>query len=343
MPWVAGTLKTNAGPVPRVYAKLTAADRVGGWRVRWCIGRRRYRVPPGLYAVNNPNPDSIVCVTANYKLSFDRLRSSLKGLDAWILVLDTKGINVWCAAGKKTFGTDELVRRLADMQLARVVTHGALLLPQLGATGVAANEVHRQSGFRVVYGPVRAEDIPAFLEAGGKASREMRRVRFGFRDRLVLVPAELVPAARYVFPAALLVTAAAGLGPGGYAVADAARVGLWGAAALVAGWIAGACLGPVLLPYLPGRSFSVKGGAAGLAVTALLLALPPVRALPPPALAAVCLAVPAVASFLTMNFTGSSTYTSPSGVRREMKRYVPVQFACALAATGLWTWGTVFV
>lgn len=67
-----------------------------------------YTIDPGLYALGNPDESSPVLVTANYKLTFDRLRQSLPKLDAWVLVLDTKGINVWCAAGKGTFGTGEV-------------------------------------------------------------------------------------------------------------------------------------------------------------------------------------------------------------------------------------------
>lgn len=39
-----------------------------------------------------------------------------------------------------------------------------------------------------------------------------------------------------------------------------------------------------------------------------------------------------IASFMMMNFTGSSTYTSPSGVKKEMKMAIPFQIA--LAAIG---------
>jgi len=126
----------------------------------------RYTVDPGLYAVGNPDAQSPVLVTANYKMSFDRLRAELSGIDAWILVLNTDGINVWCAAGKRTFGTEELVRRIESSGLARVVAHRKLIVPQLGGPGVAAHQVKELSGFRVVYGPIRAEDLPAFLESG---------------------------------------------------------------------------------------------------------------------------------------------------------------------------------
>ena len=53
-------------------------------------------------------------------MSFDALRSCLGGLDAWILVLDTEGINVWCSAGKGSFGTAELVSRMAKVKLASI-------------------------------------------------------------------------------------------------------------------------------------------------------------------------------------------------------------------------------
>ena len=92
-----------------------------------------YRVEPGLYAVGQPDPQSPVLVSANYKLSFDRLRCRLAGLSVWILVIDTNGINVWCAAGKGTFGADEIVRCVESSRLSEVVAHRTLIVPQLGA------------------------------------------------------------------------------------------------------------------------------------------------------------------------------------------------------------------
>ena len=85
-----------------------------------------------------------------------RSASALAGVDAWILVLDTKGINVWCAAGKGTFGTGELVHRIGSVGLAGIVSHRKIIVPQLGAPGVSWPEVLRRSGFTVEYGPVRA-------------------------------------------------------------------------------------------------------------------------------------------------------------------------------------------
>lgn len=119
--------ETNAPEA--VSTTLTFKDRLGGWKVRWGIGRMTYKVNPGLYAVGQPDATSPVLVSANYKLTFDALRKELVGLDCWLLILDTKAVNVWCAAGKGTFGTSELVERIQKTGLGTVVTHRKLILP----------------------------------------------------------------------------------------------------------------------------------------------------------------------------------------------------------------------
>lgn len=341
-PWVDGRVRTPVGEVPRVATVLRAADRAGAWKARWGIGRMSYRVGPGLYAVGDPTPRSPVLVTANYKMSFDGLRSRLRGRDAWIMVLDTRGINVWCAAGKGTFGTDELVHRAAAVRLAEVVDHRTLILPQLGAPGVSAHQVRRRSGFRVAYGPVRAEDVPAFLDAGMKATPEMRRVTFPFADRVALTPVELVTSARYALLAAACLFLLSGLGPGVYSAHRAAAVGLRQAALLLGAWLAAVVLTPALLPWLPGRAFSVKGVWIGLGLLAAVgghvWAGGQVFANWADAAAWVP-AIPAVTSFTAMNFTGATPFTSLSGVRKEMRVAVPLQAGCAALGMALWLLG----
>ncbi len=318
---------------------------MSAWKVRWGIGRTRYTVEPGLYAVDSPTPESPVLVSANYKLSFDRLRSQLEGLNAWILVLDTRGINVWCAAGKGTFGTDEIIRRVEAAALSEVVSHRCLVVPQLGAPGVSAHEVTRGSRFRVVYGPVRAQDIPAFLSAGMKATPQMRRVHFPLRDRVVLIPMELVMGAKYALFVAACFLLLGGLGPGIYSFQRTTTVGLWSAALFLATFLTGVVLTPTLLPWLPARAFSAKGAWVGLAVVSAVGAH--VWAYPGLfdnwlSTVAWVLIIPAVTSFVGMNFTGASTYTSLSGVRREMRVAVPVQAACATIGAGMWLAGRFF-
>jgi acetyl-CoA decarbonylase/synthase complex subunit gamma len=335
-------VSTPAGLVPRVGTALNWTDRLGHWKARWGIGRMRYRVEPGLYAVGNPTPNSPVLASANYQMSFDRLRSQLEGLDAWVLVLDTEGINVWCAAGKGTFGTDELVRRINATDLPEIVSHNLVIVPQLGAPGVAAHEVRKRSGFKVVYGPIRASDIRAFLEAGMKATPEMRRVEFPLRDRLAVTPVELVMASKYVLLIAAGFWALAGLGPDGYSWARVLASGTRSALLFLSAFVAGTVLTPALLPWLPGRALALKGAWVGLAVLVGLCLGVAAGLVPFPGwltAAAWCLLIPAATSFLAMNFTGATTYTSLSGVRREMRFAVPIQTAAALAGAACWLIG----
>ena len=301
---------------------ITLANRWDHFLARWGIRRHEHRVEPGLYAIGNPTEHSPVFVTANYTLSFDALRSALAGIDGYILVLETVGINVWCAAGKGTFCTHELVRRIELTGLGRIVSHRVLILPQLGAPGVAAHEVKSRSGFKVEYGPVRADDLPEYLETR-TAAPDMRRVRFALSDRVVLIPVELV----HVILPMLVVTAIL------YLVGGV----LWSAGA-VAATLAGVVLFPVVLPWLPTRDFSTKGFILG-GVVALPFAIARIsgsldvawwvlagRTLP------FLLALPPVTAFLALNFTGSTTFTSRSGVRREIFTYVPIMAAMFASA-----------
>ena len=322
--YVTGWLDTAAGVVPIVSAELTSADRRGALKARCGIGRMRYMVEPGLYALGNPGVDSHVFVTANYKLTFDYLRRELPGLDAYILVVDTGGINVWCAAGKGTFGTAEVVDRVRETRLEEIVNHRRLILPQLSATGVAAHEVRKLSGFEVVYGPVRAADIVPYLNADMVASPEMRRVRFDMVERLALAPNDVVQWFRYLLPALLIFLGLSGIDRSGYSVDSLVSLGPRAMANLVIAYLGANVLGPMLLPWLPGRAFALKGFALGF----LLFLVSYIAGLGGANLieqAGWALIMSAVTSFILMNFTGSSTYTSLSGVRREMVYAVPFQ------------------
>ena len=292
---------------------ITFAERRDHFLARWGVNRMGHRVEPGLYAVGNPTRDSQVFVTANYTLSFDALRAALSGVDAYILVLDTQGINVWCAAGKGTFGTDELAHRIEAAGLRELVNHRVVILPQLGAPGVAAHEVKKRTSFKVEYGPVRAADLPEYLKQH-EATPEMRRVRFTLRDRLAVIPVEIV----------------GGMLPMLIAAAVAYFLGGWESSlAVVAAILAGVVLFPVLLPWLPTHDFSAKGFLLGVLV-ALPFVLLSLQAnanavwwLRAGKAIAPLLIWPPVTAFLALNFTGSTTFTSRSGVRREIFNYLP--------------------
>jgi acetyl-CoA decarbonylase/synthase complex subunit gamma len=337
--FVSGTVSTPVGTIPRISSMLTRQDQWGTIKARLGAGRMNYAIDPGLYALGKPDEHSPVLVTANYKMSFDYLRQSLPNQNAWILVLDTRGINVWCAAGKGTFGTQELIWRIETSRLKNIVRHRNLILPQLGAPGVSAHLVRQASGFRVHYGPVRAKDLPAYLDSGFKASREMRIMTFPLKDRAVLIPIELLAAARPYFIAAFLFMLLSGvLGPSGF-LKNILHDGMFVAGALLLAVAAGTILVPLFLPYLPGRAFSVKGLFIGLVIAVGLIYMrgmnlqiwaERVQAL------ALVLIIPAVSAYLGMNFTGCSTYTSLSGVKKEMRFALPLEITAGILGIAAW-------
>ncbi|MBC2742373.1 MAG: hypothetical protein HGJ93_04795 [Desulfosarcina sp.] len=328
-------MDTPAGPVPRVRTHLIRADRLGTVFARVGIGRDSYRIAPGLHSVGAPDSESPVMVTANYKLSFDALRCSLSGISAWILVVDTQGINVWCAAGKGTFSTQEVVGRVKATGIEKIVTHRRLILPQLSATGVVARQVKTMCGFEVVWGPVHARHLKAFLDGGMKATPAMRKVTFSFRERVELIPVELNHMGKptlYLLPALFLLS---GLGQGFFSVSAAVSRGVSALLAYLLAVATGAVIAPALLPWLPGRAFALKGAGLGAAAGALLSALFAGQ-LARSEMLALTLFIMAVSSYLAMNFTGSTPFTSPTGVEKEMRKAIPAQAAGALTAVILW-------
>jgi acetyl-CoA decarbonylase/synthase complex subunit gamma len=322
------TIKPIVFNIPVVETALSWSDYLGAVKVRWGIGRDHYRVAPGLYKTGHPGRESDVFVSANYKLSFDVLRKNLNSMDAWILVIDTKGVNVWCAAGKGTFATDNLVKSIKDASLDLVVKHRRIIVPQLGAPGIAAHLVKELTGFRVLYGPVRAKDIRAFVEAGYKAGPEMRKVRFNLFDRAKLIPVDLMYRKYYLSGAALLLFFFAGLDRSGFLFSKMTADGAYPLINLVSGYLAGVVLGPLFLPLVPFRAFAIKGAVWGLIITLAVNCFIKAPVMETFAMGLINLAT---ASFMTMNFTGSSTYTSLSGVQKEMKWALPFQIAFASA------------
>jgi hypothetical protein len=294
-------------------SELTFSDHQDHFLARVGINRMLHRVVPGLYSLGKPDKSSPVFVTGNYTLSFDALRSALKGMTAYLLVLDTKGINVWCAAGKGTFGTAELINRIEVVGLNKVVSHRKLILPQLGATGVSAHQVKKQCGFEVEFGPVRAEDLPEYLKKH-QATPLMRQVRFNLADRLVLAPVEMVNS---FLPTVAIAVVAFLLG------------GWFNLVWVLAAWLSATVLFLALLPWLPTREFSTKGFILGA-----LVALPfgifqfsqsgnsflfnLMRVLP------IGLILTSVTAYFTLNLTGSTPITCWTSVRREIFRYVPI-------------------
>jgi acetyl-CoA decarbonylase/synthase complex subunit gamma len=305
------------GRVPQVSTALTLRDRAGAWLVRWGIGRQSYLVPAGLYAIGHATSEDPVIVTANYKMSYDILRNILTGRRLWILVLETYGVNVWCAAGKGTFGTEELVRRIEETALSRLVTHRRLTMPILGAPGIAAHEVRSRTGFEVRYATIRAGDLPEFLDNGMVTTPGMRQLTFSLRERLVLIPVELMLSLKHLAFIGFLLLSVPMLFGFPY-------TGLWMTAAFFAAAFTGIAVTPLLLPWLPGRYFSVKGAVAGVALVLAYYLFAGSSAQNVFFIWSAFLVLPAVSAFYALNFTGCTPFTSNSGVKKEMRIALPL-------------------
>jgi hypothetical protein len=312
--------------VTQITGDLSTQDRIGMIRCRLSNKTRSdYRVSPGLYALGAPGNLSPVFVSANYRYSFDVLRSALDGTDCYILVLDTKGINVWCAAGKGTFGTEELVNRIEATGLSNLVQLKRVIVPQLGAVGVAAHEVKERTGFTVRFGPVDAKDLPVFIENRMKTTPPMRVVRFSVWDRFVLTPMEFVPAAKKLLPLLALVFVLAGLSSTGIMFSPALKFLAFAGTAIAAGFFCGTIAGPLLLPAIPFRSFALKGFVLGLIYSVVLVVWFREGFVANPYLYCVsALAAPVLSSYLLLQFTGSTTITGISGVKKELRFALPV-------------------
>ncbi|MCX6112868.1 MAG: mercury methylation corrinoid protein HgcA [Proteobacteria bacterium] len=299
--------------IQQTTAELGIVDHFTHLRLR--LGISRYsKVDPGIYKVGNPDQDSLVFISANYVMSFNKLRNALKGMNAWIMVLDTKGINVWCAAGKGTFGTNELIKRITDVKLSEIVKHKIIIVPQLGAPGVSAHEVGKATNFKVIYGPVRAEDLKTFVNNGFKATKEMRQVNFNLTDRIVLIPVEIKMILKYAIAASLLFYFINHFGSNSNFINDVLIM-------LLLAIVSGTILSPILLPFVPFRAFSLKGFLISLIAILAYIAYAGLTS--PYLVAGSILLFPALSAFISLNFTGASTYTSVSGVRKEMRRYIP--------------------
>ena len=299
------------------------------------IARSTYKVNPGLYCVGTPSSESPVLVTANYKLSFDTLRSSLQDKDARLLVIDTRGINVWCAAGKKTFSADEIAFQVKRTNLDKIVTHRELILPQLAAVGVASHELKKNCGFKATYGPIRAQDLPAYLDRNKQADERMRSVTFTLGERLVLTPVEIALTWKIVLMTTLVSFIISGIGPDIYSIEAAWARGLSATGATLTALLAGTLVTPSLLPWLPGRQFWFKGAVVG-SVFGLLYLSQSMKGAQIVEQFGILLWITVASSYLAMNFTGATPFTSLSGVEKEMRKGLPFQGIGAVLSIVSW-------
>ncbi|MFQ6035956.1 MAG: HgcAB-like fusion protein, partial [Sedimentisphaerales bacterium] len=152
----------------------------------------------GLIRIGNPNSNSPVFLTCNYRLTVERVKRALRTLDAYLLVGNSKGLNVWCASIGGHFTNHGVISVLKTTGIEEIVGHRNVILPQLAAGGVEAGIIQKKTGWKVIWGPVYAKDIQAFVENNFKKTSMMRQVRFRWDQRIEM-------GATWAFPFSVIV------------------------------------------------------------------------------------------------------------------------------------------
>ncbi len=322
------------GPIPRVSTTLNRHDQLGTIGARTGFHRNNYKVTPGLYCTGEPDKNSPVLVTANYKLSFDALRKELGSQSSWILVVDTRGINVWCAGGKGTFSAEEIAYQVKNASLHEIVDHRHLILPQLCANGVALHKLKTLCGFRGTFGPIKATDLIEYLQTGSVSER-MRSVTFDMGERAILIPLEICILWKQFFLVTLFFFILSGISKDFFSLDLALQRGTTFTMGTLLGVFSGAVLTPLFLPWLPARSFWIKGTITGGVVATFYSMLQPTTISTIDSVAIIFWIV-SCSSYLAMNFTGSTVYTSLSGVEKEMRKGLVFQVVLVFFTLLLW-------
>lgn len=164
-----------------------------------------HSVPTGLKRIGNPDRGSPVLVTGNFALTVRRLQDALAKHDAWLLVANSKGINVWCAASGGHITHHDIISVIRTSRIADKIDHQEVILPQLCATGVERSRIQETTGFKTRWGPARLEDLPAFLDHGARARKGDRFMRFPLWERMEMAVMWCVPMLIIMLPILALV------------------------------------------------------------------------------------------------------------------------------------------
>ncbi len=146
----------------------------------------RKSIIPGLYRIGTPQRSSPVIVTANYYWTVNSVYNTLckEKIDCFLLIIDSDGINVWCAAGGGHFTHTQILEAIRLFNLRDHIDHSSLILPQLSATGVD-RKVLAKAGWKPNFGPVDIGDINSFLKLYTKEP-ESSRITFNVPFRTLM-------------------------------------------------------------------------------------------------------------------------------------------------------------
>ena len=259
--FITGSVSTPTGSVPRVSSELQWLDRWGTFKARWGVGRMDYAVDPGLYALGHPDGNSPVLVTANYKMSFDSLRSALPGGMPGYWSSIRRGSMSGAPPERAPSGRRNWFGRI-ELSGLKEGRHPPVTDPSpVGSAG--RRRPHGEETFRVSASVmVRSSLRPSGLSGCGLQGHpwKMRLKTFSLKERAVLIPVELVEALKPALIITPVVVPARRHGRScGFWANGPSVMASFAVMAFLSAVLGGAVLHPLLLPYLPGRAFSTKG------------------------------------------------------------------------------------
>ncbi|KKL71107.1 hypothetical protein LCGC14_2098220 [marine sediment metagenome] len=167
-------------PKPRKFTGF--GSQMSIYRILFTGQTTHIPIEPGIYKSGQPDENSPIIVTANYLFTYIKVMRDIKGIDAWVLCVDSKGINVWCAARGNNFGNRQVIEAVEATGIATLTNKKTLILPQLSAGGVAGPLISKEAPdfpFRILFGPVWAKQLPQFLkERPARKPDKMKLAKF---------------------------------------------------------------------------------------------------------------------------------------------------------------------
>ncbi len=157
-----------------------ALNLFGGYFFRW-VG---FSTEPDLIKVGNPNKESPVFLTCNFSITVKRVLKALNGLDCYLLIAPSKGINVWCGACGDDFNTDSIISIIKTSGINELVNHRKLILPQLSAPGIDPLIIKKELGWDLKFGPIYAKDIQNYVKNDFNKTEKMREIKFTISKRI---------------------------------------------------------------------------------------------------------------------------------------------------------------
>ena len=170
-------------PLPHLFRGIKARARA----VRCLLTGQidHVAIEPGIYQSGSPTRQSPIIVTTNYEYTYFKVMNDLKGIDAWVLCVDSNGINVWCAARGGNFGNTQLIEAVRATGIQHLVDHRLLILPQLAAGGIAIPQLPQTFLFKIRYGPIWSKYLKSYLKTmPSRKPEDMRVAKFNFKKRL---------------------------------------------------------------------------------------------------------------------------------------------------------------